>query len=99
MDDTKTYIKLKHYPPQGTIEYLNSLPPGISFGLYKKLFADGETGSIVEIRLLYVLSNPNWHDIVWKRLEALLVDYYEAHEIKQRIINNMELEWIKKPKP
>ena len=96
MTELQSYVKLKHFPPRGTDEYLNSLPPGIPFKLYKKLFADGEVGNLVEMRLLHVLSNQKWEDLIWPVLEELLVDYYECLALKEDIINNLELEWIKK---
>lgn len=89
MTDTKTYVRLKHYPHKGTYEYLNSLPPNIPFRLYKQLFVDGEVGTLVEFRLLHILSSPEWNDIVWNNLEAILIDYYEALVIKQEIMNRI----------
>lgn len=89
MDDTKTYVKLKHYPHKGTNEYINSLPPNVPYRLYKQIFADAEIGTLVEIRLLHILSDPDWEDIVWKNLEAILIDYYEALVIKEEIINRI----------
>lgn len=83
MTELETYVKLKYYPPKGTNEYLNSLPPAIPYKLYEKLFADGEIDELVEARLLHILSNPLWKTLVWKNLEAILIDYYEAHEINQ----------------
>jgi len=77
--ELETFVILKHLPYKGTIDYLNSLPPTVPYKLYKKLFQDGEVGSLVGTRLLFALSSPQWAHITRPKLIETLVEYYYIH--------------------